>query len=458
MLRTLILGAGPAGAATALFLARRGHAVTILDRDPGWPIGESPTRRSVPHMSQGHSFLALGTRILSTEVPDVVDSLLAAGAVRVPLPHDSSHWNLLSRRQLFDAVLRDSLSKERGVSYLPGTAATGLLVEHKSAASGHVFGVTTRDHDILADVVVDACGCRSPIPRWLAAHQIELKTFSDSSPFCYLTRHYRLRSSASFPSVRIPIILTLDYTSVLAFPEDNGRFQLTVQLLRADPSRRALRDAATFDRFLAELPAMAPWLEAGEPIGEPEIVGTVGNGRRQTFFGRPLVTGLLLVGDAAFYSNPSAARGVALGLAHARALADVLHDASQRRCDPATTTETWERVTSELFDPHLENQVRIDRQRMAQIQCSLEGRPWHGATDTHRMAQALLELRDCDVVGAAADRVFNLLSTTQEFSGSPDVMRRILRRMREASTARPSLGPSRQEYERLVGGRGPAAT
>jgi flavin-dependent dehydrogenase len=426
--------------------------VTVLDRDPNWRPLEQPPRPRVPHLRQGHSFLALGTEILSAEVPDAVDALLAAGALRVPLPHDSSHWNLLSRRQVFDAALRECLSRHRGVSFLPGTTAIDLLLEHKSAACAHVAGVRTREDDIDADIVIDACGCHSPIPRWLAAHQIELQTFADPSQFFYLTRHYRLRPSCSFPTVRIPIILALDYASVLAFPEDNRHFQLTVQLLRGDPTRRALRAATTFDRFLAEIPSMAPWLEAGEPLGDPDVVGTVGNGRRLTFFGKPLVTGLLLVGDAAFHTNPSAARGVALAVAHARALANLLDDVGAGRYDPAAVTETWERVTSRLFDPHWDDQVRIDRQRMAQIECSIAGRQWQSVSDTHRLAQALSDHRDCDVVGAAADRVFNLLSTTQEFYADAAVMRRIVRQMRMGSSARSALGPSREEYERLLGG------
>jgi 2-polyprenyl-6-methoxyphenol hydroxylase-like FAD-dependent oxidoreductase len=36
-MQTAIVGAGPAGLFTAIALARRGHRVTLVDRDPGPP-------------------------------------------------------------------------------------------------------------------------------------------------------------------------------------------------------------------------------------------------------------------------------------------------------------------------------------------------------------------------------------------------------------------------------------
>jgi len=34
-MRTAIIGSGPVGVTAALLLARQGHAVTLVDRDPG---------------------------------------------------------------------------------------------------------------------------------------------------------------------------------------------------------------------------------------------------------------------------------------------------------------------------------------------------------------------------------------------------------------------------------------
>lgn len=453
MSSVVVLGAGPAGAAAALFLARRGHEVTILDSEPlPPPLSEHWKRRTAPHARQGHSFLALGTRVLSEETPDLVNELIAAGARRVALQHDLGHWNLLARRRLFDAVMLGVLSKEPGVHLLAGTVAKGLLVTQASAtAPPHVFGVKTLEGDITGDVVVDAGGCRSPMPRWLAAHQVELKISNDPTCFFYLTRHYRLRTGAAFPSSRVPLLVALDYATALAFPEDNGHFQLTVQLDLTDPSRRALRESTVFERFLADVPSIVPWLEAGEPLSEPEPTASVGNCRKQTVIGNPQVTGLLMVGDAAVHTNPSAARGVALALAHAQALANVIDAVGDGAADSIRLTEIWEQTTAKLLDPWLNSQIQLDRERRTQIRASLQGRSWNGANDlSSRLGNGLMALRDCAVVATAGERLFNLLSTPEEIYHDREVMRRVLRATRLGVLDATRAGPSRQEYEGLI--------
>ena len=450
----VVLGAGPAGATAALFLARRGHAVTVLDSDPSPPpLAEPWERRTALHTRQGHTFLALGTRVLSEEAPDLVDKLIAAGARRVALPHHPSHWNLLARRRLFDSVLRHALSTEPRVRLLAGTVGTGLLVKQATATTPpHVFGIKTTEGDITADIVVDAGGSRSPIPRWLAANQVELKIFDDPTSFLYITRHYRLRAGASFPSIRLPILAPLDFATLLVFPEDNHHFQLSVQLDRADLSRRALRNAPIFERLLAEISIAVPWLEAGEPISDTEPNASVGNCRKRTYFSRPMVTGLLLVGDAAVHTNPSAGRGVALALAHARALADVLDYAKKEGHDSAKLAENWEQITSELFDPWLNSQIQIDHEHRIRIRASIEGRQWAISNNnlSSRLSNGLMALRDCPIVGAAGDRLFNLLSPPEDIYRNREVMRRVLRETRSGLHKPVRIGPSRQEYERLI--------
>ena len=74
-------------------------------------------------------------------------------------------------------------------------------------------------------------------------------------------------------------------------------------------------------------PAHAHWLE-GEPISEIVAMGgVVDRYRRPSLDGRPLVTGLALLGDAWACTNPSLGRGMSLGLMHARCLREVVGSA-----------------------------------------------------------------------------------------------------------------------------------
>lgn len=451
MSSVLVVGAGPAGAVAALCLARRGHKVTILDKDTLPPRApEQWQRPSVPHAGQGHTFLALGTEILQQEFPDVVQRLIQQGAHRVPLAHDSARWNLFIRRKRFDATLREALSTEPGVELIPGVAASGLLIRSAgSSCPPHVFGVSTSAGDMTADTVIDAGGGRSAVSTWLSRLGVQLESSNDPTSFFYVTRHYRLKTGRAFPSRKVPIVAALAYATVLAFPEDNDYFQLTIQVDGNDPTKRHLRRGEIFDRFLGEVPLISPWIDSGQPLDDPEALAGAGNSRRYLCDTAARVSGLMLVGDAAAHTNPTAGRGVALAMAHARALADFLHDPRQSDGSSAAVVERWERATSKLMDPWLKSQIDIDRDRRLQIRASLQGMDLDTVVDSRsRLAAALAAMHDCEIVGGAADRVFNLLSTPAEIAADRNVMRKLLAASRQAP--RPCVGPSRQQYEQLV--------
>lgn len=448
----LVLGAGPAGAAAALFLARRGFDVTLIEAEQPEEAGEPTQRDSAPHRRQGHSFLAMATRILQEEAPEIVRSLIASGARQVPLAYVPGHWNLLARRALLDRALRLAVLHTLGKRASFGTVATGLLFD---ASSGNnpprVFGVTTPVGSVTADVVIDAGGWRSPVRRWLAQNQIQLGVQNDPTSFFYVTRHYRLRTGAAFPSTCVPNVVMLDCISALAFPEDNGHFQLSVQFDIRDRLKRLWLDPVLFERGLAEIPAMAPWLDAGQPEGDPEPISSRGNRHSRLVLGRPLVSGLLLLGDAAVYTNPSAARGVAMALAHARGLADLLGDLPPSIDRGPALAVAWDEMTTRLASPWLESQIRVDQRRRRQVRAALAGTVDDGSEDlVDRFADAIALLRDAEFIGAAAERVFNMLMTPNELMRERGIVRRVLREGRAATSMHPRGGPTRAEFERLL--------
>ena len=90
-MRIIVVGGSAAGQFTALLLARAGHEVVLLDRDPIEPAADieaaaaSAFRPAVPQFVQPHIVLPRCRLLLWQALPDVYDALLAAGAGEAPL-------------------------------------------------------------------------------------------------------------------------------------------------------------------------------------------------------------------------------------------------------------------------------------------------------------------------------------------------------------------------------------
>ena len=112
-MRTLIVGSGPTGLLLGAALARRGHQVTSVDRDPG-PTGDAWIRRGVMQFEHAHGFRPQVPMTLLAEWPEAFDSWRDLGArpVEAPNPAGSRQvLGMLSRRSTFERALRHAAAE-----------------------------------------------------------------------------------------------------------------------------------------------------------------------------------------------------------------------------------------------------------------------------------------------------------------------------------------------------------
>ena len=459
MARVVVVGGGIGGLACALFLAPRGHDVTILDRDPAelpadrdgaWAGWE---RRGVPQLRHIHLFNARGRNLLRDEVPDVFAALRAAGAgeIRLGDGDDDDLVRLTCRRTTYEWVLRRAVLSDGRVRFVGGVTVTGLC-----AAGRRITGVRAAGGaEWAADVVVDASGRRSQVAAWLADAGLPAPVREEQAEGSVAyTRWYRLRSEASAPLLRAD----LGYAVGVVAPADDGVFCVTFGCMTEDPVMRALRAPAAFDAAVAAIPSLAAWTAADRASVESGVLAMADRTNRLVRLmadGSPVASGLVLLGDSAMCTNPGYGRGVGLALVHARALAEVLEQAGD---DPEAVTPAFEAFTEAELEPWYRQAVAGDRVRLAIGRRVLAGEPLEtigGETDDPavRFARAApLAVERDPIVRRASHRAFQLLDPPSSYWGNPDIEARVdaVRRSVGGTPAPAPAGPDHAAMAALL--------
>jgi flavin-dependent dehydrogenase len=317
-MRVAIVGAGPAGTTAAILLARAGHAVTLVDRDPGPRRDGRWDRVGVMQFHLPQSLRGPGRVFLETRLPDVYQALMAAGSIFSTLPHGAPSFTagLHVCRSTMERVLWTCADHESGVVRHVGHA-DGLVVE-----GDRVVGVLVDGELVEADLVVDASGKAGHLGQELRPPALET-----AAPFAYAARQYRLLPGAA-PGPIEPgpgVAIAHDGFVEMVFVEDNGTFQTLIVRRSGDRDLAMLREEVAHTAATRLLPGIATWTDPdrAEPIGPVRVgAGLVNRFQRQP----SAVTGLLAIGDALAVTNPMGARGVALGMITAGALAERLDD------------------------------------------------------------------------------------------------------------------------------------
>jgi 2-polyprenyl-6-methoxyphenol hydroxylase-like FAD-dependent oxidoreductase len=469
MASIVVCGGSVIGLATAMMLARDGHRVTVLERDAAAPpppgaavrAWDGWARPGVAQFHQPHNLFSRARLVLDEELPGLVDGLVEAGCVwvdpiamappsldKTPQEGDDRFRFVTGRRPVMEAVLAQAAAEEEGVDVRRGVSGARLLTGTGSGGAGaagvpHVVGVRTTDGDELAaDLVIDATGRRTRLAEWLVAvgarpPHVE----SEDSGFVYHTRYFtglRLPRTLSSPVSEIGTI------SLLTIPGDNGTWSVTVWAASADTALRGLRDADRFTAVVKACPLQRGWVR-GEPITDVlTMAGVLDRYRRFVVDGAPVATGVVAVGDAWACTNPSAGRGITVGLMHAQGLRHVVRAAGLD--DPEGLVRAFDQVTEERVAPYYWNQITADRRRMAEMDALRRGDE-PAAPDPTTVAVGGAMFQDPDVFRGVVETAM-CLALPEEVFARPGFMDKVA--ALPPAPPRPTPGPDRKELLALL--------
>ncbi len=398
------MGGGPAGAAAAAWLARRGHRVSVVERRTfprSKACGDVVTPRAVRQLHD----LGLGHVVEGAHRLDGVRVIHGSRSRELDWPdhHDSAtHGVSVRRRDLDLAVLGHA--QDCGATVMYGHEAVEPVVER-----GFVRGALVRTpggtvRTVLARYVVVADGANSSFGRTLGT------TRTRSWPYAAAIRSY-------WPSPRhgehhlevVPELVDRNGQALPGYgwvaPVGDGTVNVGVGLLSTARDFKGTNVAHLLDAFVASLSAR--WqLEPAGPTGVVRV-GRVPMGSSVQPTAGPT---FVVAGDAAAVASPFTGAGTDAAYETGRMAADVLHEALTEA--GPTALQRYPRLVEETY---------AEQYQLARLWGRVLGRP----AAMHRVAGAAVRSA---AVGELLLRIMSGALRHDEF-GAPETVARLATRV-----------------------------
>ena len=355
-MRVAIIGAGPAGLFTGAGLARRGHEVVAVERDPGPAADGTWPRRGVMQFHHAHAFRNQVVEALRQELPDALRRWVAAGAepVERQLPGGRQvPMGIRSRRATFEGALRAAALDQPGFQVRRGHA-DGVTSRHGRAAGVRVDGA-----ELPADLVIDASGRAGRATRSLRPEV----TSGGPCGIAYVDRQYQLHPGADPGPLTSPVAwqASFDGYQAIIFLHERGIFSVLLIRRADDRDLAQVRHEDAFTAAVQAIPGLAEWVDPGRarPITPVLPGGPLLNAYRgQTGpDGRLARPGLVFVGDAVATTTPTFGRGVATTMLQAQRLLQLI---DEHGTDAAAVGESFDAWCTEQIKPWVDDHVHMD--------------------------------------------------------------------------------------------------
>ena len=336
----VVVGARPAGAATAMVLARAGLRVLVVDRS-GYGADTVSTHALMRGGVLQLARWGLLDRIAAAGTPPVRGCVFHYGEDRIDVPvkpGDGVDALYAPRRTVLDPILV-SAAREAGAEVRFGVTVAGL----RRDGHGRVSGVVGRDEsgaafEIGARITVGADGMGSTVARCSGA-PVE-RAASSAAAFIY-------GYWDGLPVHDYELFYRPGVTAGL-FPTNGG--QICV-FAATSPRRFRLESRAgvtsAYVRLLGE--AAPEVLEAGAGARAPERL-RVFAGRRPGYLRQATGPGWALVGDAGYFKDPATAHGITDALRDAELLGRAIITAARGEADEAVALDTYQATRDRLSE------------------------------------------------------------------------------------------------------------
>jgi geranylgeranyl reductase family protein len=318
----LVVGAGPAGASAAFWLAQHGHSVLVVDKKR-FPrektCGDGLTPRAVHQL---HS-MGLASGLEEFQRYDGLRSMAHGITLELPWPEhpDFPAFGYVVRRRDLDEMVADQAVKA-GATLWPATEAVAPLVE-----GGLVTGAALRHAEsgvtepVRARIVVVADGANSRFGRSLGTQR------DRSYPMGMAIRGYFTSPYHDEPWIESHLDLRDREGDHMPgygwiFPVGDGTVNVGVGLLDTFTGFKAVNTTKLMDAFVHTAPdrwGISPETSCGTPTGgKLPTGGSVSPKAGPTW---------IVAGDAAGSINPFNGEGIAYAYETGHLVADAVHEA-----------------------------------------------------------------------------------------------------------------------------------